>query len=108
MITAVIANGESLSTAVSLKPNQTAARIKLPAAWTAAVVAFQVSNDEGVSYGPLYDGNGDEYFLTVDAGRNVLLDPAVFGSIHTFKLQSGKTSALVNQGEERTIEIAVG
>jgi len=111
-VTATIASGASLSSAVTIpktSPQGTAPRsvaIVMPAAWTAANLTFFVSAD-GVNYAELYDGQGNEYTVVAGTSRYILLDPAVFTAITNFKIQSGTTGSPVNQGASRSLVVTV-
>ena len=111
-VTATIANGASLSSAVNIpktSPQSTNPRsvaIIMPAAWTTANLTFFVSAD-GVNYTELYDGQGNEYTVVAAASRYILLDPAVFTNITNFEIQSGTTGSPVNQGAARTLTVTV-
>jgi hypothetical protein len=100
-VTATIANGASLSGAVSLA-GAGLLRILMPAAWTAAALTFQVSPDDGTYY-DLYGDDGVEYSVTVAAARAVTLDVTRFVGISFLKVRSGTASAAVNQGGSRAL-----
>lgn len=99
---AAIANGASLSGAVVLPPAEYLAGIVMPAAWTAANLTFQVSED-GVTYNDLYDQDGTEINVTAAASRHIILNPETFWGIHYLKVRSGTTGTAVNQGAARTV-----
>jgi hypothetical protein len=102
--TVVISNGASLSEALACSGYRLAS-IQMPAAWTAAVLTFQVSYDRS-TYGNLYDDAGSEYQVTVDVSRSVALDPFLFSGATHVKLRSGTAAAAVAQGAERTLTVA--
>jgi len=62
--TATIANGASLSDALELD-GHSVLRIAMPAAWTAADLTFQVSDDAGTTFRNVYWDWGPE--MVVDA-----------------------------------------
>lgn len=99
--TATILNGASLSAAVSLLSQRLVAII-MPAAWTAAGLTFQAS-DDGTNYYNLHDGAGTEVSLTVAASRYVRLTPADWSRIRYLKVRSGTSGVPVNQGADRAI-----
>lgn len=99
---ATIANGESLSGALDLG-GQRLLGLFMPAAWTAADLTFQVSQD-GATWADLYDETGAE--ITVDAAASraiVFSNPALFLGVKHLKIRSGTTGAAVAQGAERVI-----
>jgi len=110
-----IANTASLSNAIDLTKTdgQTVVGIVIPAAWTAAGIAFKVSVD-GATYVPLYDGRTPsapvEYgFASGDVptaeARAFALDPSVFAGFNYLKIVSGTNAAPVNQGAARTLYV---
>lgn len=103
-VVAMIANGASLSAAVTPGPGRYLFALLMPAAWTPAVITFQGSQD-GSTFGDVYDGEGTEKSIAVGASRFVYLDPAHFAGITTLKLRSGTAAAPVNQGAERAITL---
>lgn len=102
-VSAVIANGASLSGAVDLGRN-TLVGIVMPAAWTAANLTFQVSAD-GVTYSDLYDNTGTEKSVTAAAGRFIFTVPADWVGIRFVKVRSGTAAAAINQGAARTLQL---
>lgn len=102
----VIANGESLSTAVDLTDSLVLVGLQMPAAWTAAGITLQASVD-GITYGDLKDYAGNEYSLVVTADDYLYLDPAELVSIRYLKVRSGTSGTPVNQAAERTITLLV-
>jgi predicted permease len=96
-----IASGASLSGAGFLGAGMMS-RLRMPAAWTAAVITFATSYDN-VLYQPLCDAAGVEISITVAASTDVAL-PAVDG-ITYLKVRSGTSAAGVNQGADRAISI---
>jgi hypothetical protein len=111
--TLTIASGESVSSVLDLTKTdgQTVSALVVPAAWTAAGIAFKVSHD-GVTYGPLYDARDPsgvvEYAIpAADAlvTRCLSLDVGVFDGFNYVKVVSGTNAAPVNQGAERTLYV---
>lgn len=78
--------------------------ILMPAAWTAANLTIQVSND-GTNYYNVYDAAGLEVVIIPDASRYILIPPSAFICGKFIKLRSGTAGTPVNQGAERTIQI---
>lgn len=98
-----IANGASLSAAVSLGSGRLTALL-LPAAWTAASLTFDVSAD-GVTFAKLTDQFGAEVAYTVVAGAMMGIDPTIFMGFVAIKLRSGPAAAPVNQGADRAFSV---
>lgn len=111
-LTTTIANGTSLSPAIDLSQFANIGLpilwgISTPDTWTAADWTFQVSLDGGVTYENLYDGQGNEYSMTVSASRYILIDPAVFKGIVLFKIRSGSLALPVNQAADRILKLNI-
>jgi hypothetical protein len=102
-LTATIANGASLSGAVSLE-GATPLAIVMPSAWTAANLTFQASEDES-TYNDMYDYAGTEVTVTAAASRHIWLSPNEWVGAKSIKVRSGTTGTPVNQGAARTITI---
>lgn len=98
-----IANGASVSAFVDLEA-QTLVGIHMPAAWTAAGLTFQVSED-GVTYDDLYDAAGSEKTVSVAASRYIYTIPSDWVGIRFIKVRSGTAGTPVNQGAARTIQL---
>jgi hypothetical protein len=100
---ATVPNGGSLSPAVDLRGFQPLA-IQMPAAWTAASITFEVS-DDGTNFADLYNTSG-EYSLTVAVDRAVALsNPNELSGFKYIKVRSGTSGTPVNQGADRIIKI---
>lgn len=104
-VNATIANGASLSGAVDIGAARRLLSITMPAAWTAAGITLQISND-GTNYADVYDAYGTEYAMTVAASRCVLI-PADLRRVRYLKIRSGTSGTPVNQAAERVIAINV-
>jgi hypothetical protein len=98
-----IAINESLSTAIDLA-DQRAARIAMPAAWTAANLTFQTSVD-GITYNDLYDKDGIEYTVVAAASRSMILPLADWLGVRYVKVRSGTSAAPVVQLAARILMI---
>jgi hypothetical protein len=98
---AVIANGTSLSGAFSVG-GAVLCGVLMPAAWTTAVLTFQVSLD-GVTFEDLYDSSGLEYSVTVQAGQYAAINASDMYGLQFFKVRSGTGASAVNQGSARTL-----
>ena len=108
VITATIANGDSVSGSIALGDDPVVA-IRMPAAWTAAVVTFQVS-DDGTTFGDLYNLAGDETTVQIPAGgalagKVVALSPWEFAGARYIKIRSGTGASPVSQGAARTLTL---
>lgn len=101
--TATIANGASLSAAVTLA-GKGVIRLNMPATWTAANLTFQVSVDN-VTYFDLYDKTGTEYTVTAAVSRSIIMPPADFVGMNYLKIRSGTSGTPVNQGASRDITV---
>src|SRR5687768_4274162 len=89
---ATIDAAASLSGAIDLG-NVKAARISMPADWTAADLTFQVLSSDGSTYQNLYDKDGIEYTVTASEDREIILPVSDFLGITQMKIRSG-TSAV--------------
>lgn len=95
---ATIAAGTSLSQGILIGVKVLSAII-MPAVWTAAVLSFQASDDDGVTWFDMYDDAGIEITLSpaAPAGKRLSLDPSMFAGVTFIKIRSGPTAAPVNQ-----------
>lgn len=106
--TATIAAAASLSDAVELN-GADVLRITMPAAWTAAEITFQVSDDGGANFRDLYMEWGFELGAWAEAG--ISIEASIFLrllSIDQIKIRSGTSGAPVAQVAEREILIEAG
>lgn len=78
--------------------------IGMPAAWTAAVLTFQVSQD-GTTWRDLYDEFGSEVALVVAAGREIALPATRLAPYGWVRLRSGTGAVPANQGAERAFTL---
>ena len=107
-VTATIAINESLSAAVELD-GADVLRIAMPAAWTAADLTFQVSDDGGTTFRNVYWDWGPEMVVDAAAAMSIELSPFVgLHNIDQIKVRSGTAGVPVAQAAEREIELAVG
>lgn len=113
MAVGTISSGQSLSAAIDLGIPTTGSKIVgfiMPAAWTAASLNFQVSNQLNGTYVVLTDDAGTEVSLTVSASKGIGLrkdQSDVLGRWRFIKLQSGSSGAPITQLGDRTIQIEV-
>lgn len=104
-ITATIANGASLSGAICLGAG-TLCAIQMSAAWTAADITFQVSDDQGTTWYDLRDDAGVEVKITSPtAAYRLEPDASAFKSAVFLKIRSGTSASPVNQGAARTLTV---
>jgi hypothetical protein len=82
--------------------NNTLCGVMLPAAWTAAVITFQVSLDN-TTFVDLHDRNGEVSFPTAGASRGLQCDPAQFAGWRYLKIRSGTSATPVAQGADRIL-----
>ena len=104
--TVTIANGASLSGALDLHGCSLVA-IQMPAAWTAATLTFQGSND-GTTYGDVYDDSATELSVTVAVLRYVVFDRDVkdnLSGIRWIKVRSDPSAAPTAQGGDRVLTL---
>lgn len=95
---AIIPAGASgLSQVIALSKLSRATRLDIAAPWVAAVLTFQVSNDDGSTFFDLYDIYGVEYIVQAASGRAVVLPLADWLGITHLKIRSGTSAAPVNQ-----------
>lgn len=105
--TATIPNAGSVSAAIGIGAESIAA-ITTPAAWTAAVLAFEFSPDDGTTWLPVLDDAGVEVSIAsaqiATAGR-VLVNSTILTKLHglagKIRLASGPVGARVAQGGDR-------
>jgi len=102
-----IAAGAALSGAANLGDKVLSA-ILMPAAWTAACLTFQASDDEGVTWHGVWDDGGNEVSIAsaaVVAGQRISVDPSSFAGLDFLKIRSGTTAAPVNQAAAATLTL---
>lgn len=99
----LIANGTSLSGPVDLG-EQKLIGIAMPAAWTAAGLSFQGSNDN-VTYTDLVDAAGAVLARTVGASQFSLVSGLDLPRY--IKVRSGTLAVPVNQGADRTLQLTL-
>jgi hypothetical protein len=102
-VAVTIAQTASLSGAADLGGASLVA-VAMPAAWTAANLTFQASED-GSTYNNMYDDLGNEYTVTAAASRYIVLDPSKFAGVRWIKARSGTATTAVNQTGERSINL---
>ncbi len=107
-IDATIASSGSLSGAVSLNHGWLVG-IVIPVAFTAADLSFDVSWDDGSTYAPLFDADGEVTVPTAvvptAAVRYIALDPTKFHGVTNLKVRSGLKGSEVTQAGARVLTI---
>ncbi len=107
-VTATIIINESLSAAVELN-GADVLRIAMPAAWDAADLTFQVSDDGGTTFRNLYWDWGPEMVVDAAAALTIELSPFVgLHNIDQIKVRSGTAGVPVAQSAQRLVLLAVG
>jgi hypothetical protein len=101
--TASIANGGSLSGAITLEGFVLMA-IQMPAAWTAADITFDGSVDGGLTFAPVFDDGGSEVKILAASAASLAGKICVnatllekLAALSAIKIRSGVTGATVNQ-----------
>jgi MinD-like ATPase involved in chromosome partitioning or flagellar assembly len=112
---AVIANAAAVSDAIFVGGLELIG-FYMPAGWTAADIAFQISNERinPTNFYDLFDRLNYQYKIPVTAGKYVVLDPYAFLGFEHIKVVScatgaviaGTTAATVNQGAARAVTLA--
>lgn len=103
--TATIASGESLSGPVCLGAKLLCA-IQMPAAWDAADLTFQISDDGGSSWTELLDAVGTAIIVSGPAaGERLEIDASDFKSAIWLKVRSGTSALPVGQTADRALQL---
>lgn len=105
--TVTITSGTAVSGNLNMGAKVLSAII-IPAAWTAAALSFQTSDDNGSTWYDVYDDGGTELTIAsaaVVAGRRISVDPSAYAGIDCIRLRSGTTASPVNQGADRIITL---
>lgn len=100
-----ILNGQAMSSPVDFGSKVLCA-IVIPAAWTAAALTFQASDDGGATWWNIHDSAGNEVTVpsaAAVAGRRVSVDPSLFAGVDFIQVRSGTSAAPVNQGANRVL-----
>ena len=106
-IQAVIAAGASLSAAVELG-GHSVERIIMPAAWTAADLTFQFSDDGGTTFQNAYWDWGAEMVVDAAVATTIELSPFVkLSNIDQLKVRSGTAGTPVLQVAEGIVRLSV-
>jgi len=106
-IQATIAINTSLSAAVELG-GHSVERIIMPAAWDAADLTFQISDDGGTTFQNVYWDWGAEMVVDAAASYTIELSPFVkLSNLDQLKVRSGTAGTPVVQTAARTIGLSV-
>jgi len=108
VVSAAIASGTSLSNAVNLGGLRLFGFI-MPSGWTTAALTFLASFDNGSTYVTMesvYDGTEITYTVS-PPGYYPLPNPQIFAAVTDMKVQSGPSSAPVNQTADRAIQLVL-
>ena len=102
-----IASGASKSTQVDIGSSELVA-ICMPAAWTTAVITFESSCDNGVTFQSVVDAAGAEVGITLPvANTHIALSFAGIKGLTTIKVVSGTAAGLVAQGADRELTLII-
>ena len=102
-----ITEDTSLSLAVELD-GHSVERIIMPAAWTAADLTFQVSDDGGTTFQNLYWDWGAEFVIDAAVATTIELSPfCKLSNIDQLKVRSGTSGVPVAQAADRIIRLSV-
>lgn len=99
-----IANGESLSGAVTMNPDWKLIAVMPASTWDTAAMTFQISID-GTTFANVYN-EATEYSLSsvVAAGYN-RIDMLMFLGARAIKVRSGTAASATNQTSETTVTL---
>jgi hypothetical protein len=104
IVSVVIANGQSLSSAAEIGAG-TLAGIQLPTI-TSASLSFQGSFD-GTTYVEVLDASSNPVAVSTSTGDRYLKAPADLAGVPFLKVRSGTSGAAVAQGAARTIQLII-
>lgn len=107
-VTLTIAIGESVSDRLLIPEGTTGVVIHMPAAWTAANLTFQGSDDDS-TYRNVYTDSGQEVTVTAAASRAIVADlhlPSLT-SFQYLKFRSGTAAVAVAQAASRAIIVSM-
>lgn len=103
---AIVASGGALSGAVDLG-SAALVGVRIPGSIDGATkITFQV-NYEGSTFSNFYDGDGNEYAITVAADRAVKIPLGDFMGAKAIKLRLGTAAAPVNATAARTLLLSL-
>lgn len=99
-----IADGESLSPAVSLK-GRVLVGVRMDSGWNAAGLTFQECDTFGGTYQNVYDETDEVSITTVAASRTVLWSSDKLIAVKNVRLRSGTSSSAVNQTGDTVVTL---
>lgn len=110
---ATIPNGQAVSNSMRLGGESIVAISSIGAGWTAAVLAFEVSFDDGTTWLPVFDDTATEVAIAsasiAAVGRAIVPNATgairSLGGLNHVRLASGPAGARVNQGANQTFTI---
>lgn len=100
--TVTISSGGTTSTAYILPANKRLVAIRTPSALTSTAITFEQSDDDGVTFQPVYN-EASLYSITTATSRYHRVNGEVFDGVRIVRLVSGNTEAAT-----RTISILIG
>jgi hypothetical protein len=108
-ITATIANGESVSGEIMIPDDIRYLAILMPAAWTAANLTFEASEETGGTFRDVYTDAGDEVTVSAAVSRAISIDlnSSALAPYQYLKIRSGTTAVPVAQGAARELIIVL-
>lgn len=107
--TATISTGQALSQELDLLNGASDTKhlsiigVIVPATWTAADIAFQVTDTAGGTYQAVYDSTNTLLEITVTAGRTYALNPTITVGFPYVKIWSQSGGSGVNQAADRNV-----
>lgn len=99
LYTLVIANGQTVSSAIDIK-NTTLVGMFVPT-FTGTTITFQASQALGGSYVNMVDGAGNVISKTVASTQYLYLDPNIFAGVRFLQVTSGSA-----EGGTRTLTLS--
>lgn len=103
-----IASGQSLSADGVNLAGCVPVGIIPPASLDGTVLTFQLSANNGTSYGNVYDEYGAEWQITIAAGKPIALDAGRYlWAKNTIKLRTGTSGSASTQSADRVFVLAV-
>jgi hypothetical protein len=102
-VTATIPAGQSLSNSIDMSSG-TAVFCHMPAAWTPALLTFQVSHDN-ILFGDLVDERAREVSLNIFPGTVMRVGLWIPAEVGWLKFRSGSRNGAVIQTAARTFTI---
>jgi len=105
-VVATIANAASLSGEVDLGGASRIA-IQMPAAWTAANLTFQASDESGGTFADVVNDAGTEIVVTATISQVIVIVTALkeLAGLRFIKIRSGTSATPVAQGAERVLKV---